>query len=380
MKGLVIKSTGTSYGVWFPDGTTLDCRVKGNFRIRGIRSTNPVAIGDYVEVVKGDTSAQGDATHWITEVYDRRNYIIRRSTNLSHESHILAANIDLAALMVTINHPKTSTIFIDRFLATCEAYRVHACLIFNKVDLLTDNERQQLSDLRTLYESIGYKTYAISALDTDSEDFKALLNVFAGGVEHPSPDMNPPSLRGLGGVLMGLGGVPMEIGRVSLLSGNSGVGKSTLLNAILGREVTRTGTISTAHNKGMHTTTFSEMYPLSMHNPQWRSDALGDDAARVVMTDTSLPAPSLRGTGGVPWLIDTPGIKGFGVLDMQREEVGHYFREIFRVGRDCRYSDCVHLDEPGCAVCEAVKNGNIAFSRYESYLSMLGDITENKYR
>ncbi len=376
MKGLVIKSTGTSYVVWFPDGSTLDCRVKGNFRIRGIRSTNPVAIGDYVEVVKGDTAANGDATHWITEVYDRRNYIIRRSTNLSHESHILAANIDLAALMVTINHPKTSTTFIDRFLATCEAYRVPACLIFNKVDLLTADERQQLADLRTLYEGIGYKTYAISALDTDSEDFRALLNVFAGGAERPSPDTPPPSLMGIGGVSMGAG-------RVSLLSGNSGVGKSTLLNAVLGREVTRTGTISTAHNKGMHTTTFSEMYPLSIHNVPLRSEALGDDAARVVMADTStypLSAPSMRGEGEVSWLIDTPGIKGFGVLDMQREEVGHYFREIFRIGRDCRYSDCVHIDEPGCAVCEAVKSGKIAFSRYESYLSMLGDITENKYR
>ena len=347
MKGLVIKSTGTSYVVHFEDGSTLDCRVKGNFRIRGIRSTNPVAIGDYVEVVKGDTMAQGDATHWITDVYDRRNYIIRRSTNLSHESHILAANIDLAALMVTVNHPKTSTTFIDRFLATCEAYRVPACLIFNKVDLLTDDEHHLLADLRTLYEGIGYRTYAISALDTQSEDYQALLDVFTGGVEHLSPDMTPPSLRGTGGV-------PMGIGRVSLLSGNSGVGKSTLLNAVLGREVTRTGTISTAHNKGMHTTTFSEMYPLS--------------------------APSLRGTGGVSWLIDTPGIKGFGVLDMQREEVGHYFREIFRIGRECRYSDCVHIDEPGCAVCEAVKNGEIAFSRYESYLSMLGDISETKYR
>lgn len=340
MKGLVIKSTGTSYVVYFDDGSTLDCRVKGNFRIRGIRSTNPVAIGDYVEVVKGDTVAQGDATHWITDVYDRRNYIIRRSTNLSHESHILAANIDLAALMVTVNHPKTSTTFIDRFLATCEAYRVPACLIFNKVDLLTDDEHHLLADLRTLYESIGYSTYAISALDTQSEDFQTLLNVFTGGGERTSPDTDTPSLRGMGGV--------------SLLSGNSGVGKSTLLNAVLGREVTRTGTISTAHNKGMHTTTFSEMYPLS--------------------------APSLRGTGGVSWLIDTPGIKGFGVLDMQREEVGHYFREIFRIGRECRYSDCVHIDEPGCAVCEAVKNGEIAFSRYESYLSMLGDITETKYR
>lgn len=330
MKGLVIKSTGTSYVVHFDDGSTLDCRVKGNFRIRGIRSTNPVAIGDYVEVVKGDTMAQGDATHWITDVYDRRNYIIRRSTNLSHESHILAANIDLAALMVTVNHPKTSTTFIDRFLATCEAYRVPACIIFNKVDLLTDDERQQLADLRTLYEGIGYKTYAISALDTDSEEYRRLLSALCGGV--------------------------------TLLSGNSGVGKSTLLNAVLGREVTRTGTISTAHNKGMHTTTFSEMYPLpSSINSQ--------------LPSTLNPQPST-----ISWLIDTPGIKGFGVLDMQREEVGHYFREIFRIGRECRYSDCVHIDEPGCAVCEAVKNGDIAFSRYESYLSMLGDISETKYR
>ena len=330
MKGLVIKSTGTSYVVHFEDGSTLDCRVKGNFRIRGIRSTNPVAIGDYVEVVKGDTMAQGDATHWITDVYDRRNYIIRRSTNLSHESHILAANIDLAALMVTVNHPKTSTTFIDRFLATCEAYRVPACIIFNKVDLLTDDERQQLADLRTLYEGIGYKTYAISALDTDSEEYRRLLSALCGGV--------------------------------TLLSGNCGVGKSTLLNAVLGREVTRTGTISPAHNKGMHTTTFSEMYPLpSSLNTQLHS------------TLNSQPST-------VSWLIDTPGIKGFGVLDMQREEVGHYFREIFRIGRECRYSDCVHIDEPGCAVCEAVKNGDIAFSRYESYLSMLGDISETKYR
>lgn len=315
MKGLVIKSTGAGYIVFFDDGTTLDCRVKGNFRIRGIRSTNPVAIGDYVEVIKGDDTAQGAATHWITDVYDRRNYIIRRSTNLSHESHILAANIDLAALIITVNHPKTSTTFIDRFLATCEAYRVPACLVFNKVDLLTDAEQTLLADLRTTYESIGYRTFAISALDTNSEEYHRLLETICCGV--------------------------------TLLAGNSGVGKSTLLNAVLGHEVTRTGTISTAHNKGMHTTTFSEMYPL----PDTHS-----------------------------WLIDTPGIKGFGVLDMQREEVGHYFREIFEVGRACRYSDCVHIDEPGCAVCEAVKKGEIAFSRYESYLSMLGDITENKYR
>lgn len=318
MKGLVVKSTGTSYIVYGEDGSTTDCRVKGNFRIRGIRSTNPVAIGDYVEVVKGEDTAQGCATHWITDICERRNYIVRRSTNLSHESHILAANIDLAALMVTINHPKTSTTFIDRFLATCEAYRVPACVVFNKTDLLNGEERQTLADLRATYEHIGYRTYAISALDTDGDDYRRLLEALGQGV--------------------------------TLLSGNSGVGKSTLLNAVLGREVTRTGTISNAHNKGMHTTTFSEMYPLSTQTP-----------TRA-------------------WLIDTPGIKGFGVLDMQREEVSHYFREIFQTGRECRYSDCLHIDEPHCAVCEAVKEGRIAFSRYESYLSMLGDITETKYR
>lgn len=317
MKGLVIKSTGTGYIVHFEDGSMLDCRVKGNFRIRGIRSTNPVAIGDYVEVSVGD-----EATHWITDVYDRRNYIVRRSTNLSHESHVLAANLDMAALMVTINHPKTSTTFIDRFLATCEAYRVPACLIFNKIDLLDDDEKQQLESLRALYQSLNYRTFAISALDKESEEFSSLRETLSLGVV--------------------------------LLSGNSGVGKSTLLNAVLGREATRTGIISMAHNKGMHTTTFSEMFPI--------------------------PTASDASHTSQPWLIDTPGIKGFGVLDMQREEVGHYFREIFQIGRECRYSDCLHIDEPYCAVCEAVKEGRIAFSRYESYLSMLGDISETKYR
>ena len=309
MKGLIIKSTGTSYGVYLPDGTMVECHVKGNFRIRGIRSTNPVAIGDNVEIAQAE-----DGTNWITELYDRKNYIVRRSTNLSYASHILAANVDMAALIVTINHPKTSTTFIDRFLATCEAYRVPACLIFNKIDLLNEEELQTLSALRQLYESLDYPTYAISAKNDVAVLKEQLAEVFQN--------------------------------RITLLSGNSGVGKSTLLNAILGKDIARTGAISSAHHKGMHTTTFSEMYPLN---------------------ETS-------------WIIDTPGIKGFGMLDMDRQEMGHYFREIFAISRECRYSDCVHINEPGCAVNQAVVDGRIAFSRYESYLSMLDDITENKYR
>ena len=313
MKGLVIKSTGTSYGVYFEDGTTADCHVKGNFRIRGIRSTNPVAIGDHVEVTTLE-----DGTHWITELYDRKNYIIRRSTNLSYASHILAANVDMAALIVTINHPKTSTTFIDRFLATCEAYRVPACLIFNKIDLLNDEEKLLLADLRQLYESLGYPTYAISAKALDNAE---VADIFQN--------------------------------RITLLSGNSGVGKSTLLNAILGKDIARTGAISSAHHKGMHTTTFSEMYPLH---------------------DATQPL------NNASWIIDTPGIKGFGLLDIEKEEVGHYFREIFEISRECRYSNCIHMNEPGCAVNQAVIDGRIALSRYESYLSILDDTTEGKYR
>ena len=329
MKGLVIKTTGTSYGVYFPNGTTADCHVKGNFRIRGIRSTNPIAIGDHVEVTQNE-----DGTNWITELYDRKNYIVRRSTNLSYASHILAANVDMAALIVTINHPKTSTTFIDRFLATCEAYRVPACLIFNKIDLLNEEELQELASLRQLYESLDYPTYAISALDLTSKTIANCQSSIAQIFNN----------------------------RITLLSGNSGVGKSTLLNAILGKNIARTGAISSAHHKGMHTTTFSEMYPL---------EGLGVEEFRSLGDNSASPRS---------WIIDTPGIKGFGLLDVEKEEIGHYFRDIFKVSRDCRYSNCQHTGEPGCAVYQAVANGEIALSRYESYLSILDDTNEGKYR
>lgn len=305
MRGLVIKTTGSSYIVRMDDGSDAECHVKGNFRIRGIRSTNPVAVGDFVEV-----QTLPDGTNWITEIEDRRNYIVRRATNLSKESHILAANIDQVALIVTINHPVTSTTFIDRFLATCEAYRVRAILIFNKIDLLTEEETAQLKEVRDLYEQLDYPTLEISAISLQPSEI-----------------------------------LPLFEGKTTLLSGNSGVGKSTLLNALFGKEVTRTGKISDAHDKGMHTTTFSEMYFLH-------------DGA----------------------IIDTPGIKGFGTIDFEKEEVSHYFREIFQTGRECRFGNCTHTNEPGCAVQEAIIKGNIAISRYESYLSLLGDCTESKYR
>ena len=306
MQGTVIKSSGSVYGVRATDGTVVDCRVKGNFRLKGIRSTNPVAVGDHVRF-----DIREDGTAYIVDILERRNYIVRKASNLSKQSHILAANLDQCFLVVTISHPVTATTFIDRFLATCEAYRVPACLIFNKIDLLNEEELQELASLRQLYESLDYPTYAISALRLQESELTKLFQ-----------------------------------NRITLLSGNSGVGKSTLLNAILGKDIARTGAISSAHHKGMHTTTFSEMYPLN---------------------NTS-------------WIIDTPGIKGFGMLDMERQEMGHYFREIFAISRECRYSDCVHINEPGCAVNQAVVEGRIAFSRYESYLSMLDDITENKYR
>ena len=302
MKGLVIKNTGSWYTVLTDDGQLLDCKVKGNFRIRGIRSTNPVAVGDRVTVGDGN---------WITDIDDRRNYIIRKSINLSKQSHIIAANVDQAFLVVTVNYPQTSTTFIDRFLASAEAYRVPVVLVFNKTDLLDGDERHYQEMMIRLYETIGYTCYAISA--ETGEGVEALQ--------------------------------PLLEGKVTLLSGNSGVGKSTLINRFVPGVNLRTAEISDAHNTGQHTTTFSEMIPI--------------------------------GTG---WLIDTPGIKGFGTFDMEPEELTSYFREIFHFSKDCRFSNCTHTHEPGCAVLQALEDHYIAESRYQSYLSMLEDKDNGKYR
>lgn len=312
MKGLVIKNTGSWYTVLTDDGQLLDCKVKGNFRMKGIRSTNPVAVGDRVTVGEGN---------WITEISDRRNYIIRKSINLSKQSHIIAANVDQALLIVTVANPQTSTTFIDRFLASAEAYRVPVILVFNKTDLLDDDLRHYQEAMVNLYQTIGYDCRQISAAS-------------GAGVEE---------LR------------PLLEGKITLLSGNSGVGKSTLINRLVPDANLRTGEISDAHNTGQHTTTFSEMIPM------------GGLSSRAQSRDLS-------------WLIDTPGIKGFGTFDMEPEELTSYFKEIFQFSKDCRFSNCTHTHEPGCAVLKALEDHYIAESRYQSYLSMLEDKDEGKYR
>ena len=318
MKGLVVKNTGSWYTVRMDDGQLLDCKIKGNFRLKGIRSTNPVAVGDRVEVRMPMAEAEGGL---ITGIEDRRNYIIRKSINLSKQSHILAANVDQALLVITVSKPETSTTFIDRFLASAEAYRVPVILIFNKVDMLNDDELRYQQMMIDLYETIGYECRAISA-ETGV------------GVEE---------LR------------PLLEGKITLLSGNSGVGKSTLINRLVPHANQRTADISDAHQTGMHTTTFSEMIPLNN-----------------VVNGSPVDIRS--------WLIDTPGIKGFGTFDMEREELTSYFKEIFEFSKQCRFSDCTHTHEPGCAVLKAVEDHYIAQSRYQSYLSMLDDKDENKYR
>ena len=312
MKGLVVKNTGSWYTVRTDDGQLLDCKVKGNFRLKGIRSTNPVAVGDRVCVVPSPGGAA-----FITEIEDRRNYIIRKSINLSKQSHIIAANVDQALLIVTVTMPQTSTTFIDRFLASAEAYRVPVILVFNKTDLLDADESHYQQMMVTLYENIGYQCLQVSAATGEGLDrLQALLP-----------------------------------GKITLLSGNSGVGKSTLINRLVPGVNLRTAELSDAHDLGQHTTTFSEMIPL--------------------------PAPQ---TDQPSYLIDTPGIKGFGTFDMEPEELTSYFREIFHFSKDCRFSNCTHTHEPGCAVLQALEDHYIAQSRYQSYLSMMHDKDESKYR
>ena len=307
MQGTVIKSSGSVYGVRAIDGTVVDCRVKGNFRLKGIRSTNPVAVGDNVIF-----DMREDGTAYIVDILERKNYIVRKASNLSKQSHILAANLDLCFLIVTVSHPVTATTFIDRFLASAEAYRVPVVIVFNKTDLYNNTEQEELEYLTALYESIGYRclhtsTVTNSGIDTLKE---------------------------------------MMQGKTSLFAGNSGVGKSSLVNAISPEIAAKVGEISKTHDTGMHTTTYTEMFEF--------------------MPDG--------------YIVDTPGVKGFGTFDMEVEEISHYFVEFFELSKDCRYGNCTHTHEPGCAVLEALERGEIAPSRYQSYLSMLEDKEEGKYR
>lgn len=307
MRGLVIKNTGSWYTVRTDDGRDVESKVKGNFRLKEIRSTNPVAVGDRVVI---DINNEGTA--FITEIEDRKNYIIRRASNLSKQSHIIAANLDQAMLIVTVNYPITTTVFIDRFLATAEAYRVPVKLVFNKIDRYKGEDLEYLDGLINLYTTIGYPCSKLCAKTEEGlQEFRADLK-----------------------------------DKITLLSGHSGVGKSTIINKLIPGVNLRTGDISEYHNKGMHTTTFSEMIPL----PE----------------------------GG--YLIDTPGIKGFGTIEMETAEISHYFPEIFKFSEDCRFNNCTHRHEPGCAVLQALEEHYISESRYKSYLSILEDKEESKYR
>ena len=309
-QGLVVKNTGSAYDVRLDSGAMASCKVKGNFRIKGIRTTNPVAVGDRVTAVRAT-----DDMWYITEILPRRNYIIRRASNLSKESHILAANIDKALLVVTLRDPEVPLTFIDRFLATAEAYRIPAGLVLNKCDMWDDEDRELGEAMKYLYDSIGYPTLIVSAATGSGLD--ALREATAG--------------------------------RISLMAGNSGVGKSSLINALIPGLKLRTGEISELYHTGTHTTTFSEMLDLPY--------------------------------GGE--IIDIPGVRSFGTIDFAAEDTGHFFPEIFKEARNCKYSDCRHNGEPGCAVCEAVAEHRIAESRYASYLNILEEVAagdSDKYR
>jgi len=311
-KGIVIKSTGSWYTVKTDDGNSIECRIKGNFRLKGIRSTNPIAVGDNVEITeqKEDNNSEGAVIGLITNIIERKNYIIRKSPNLSKESHIIAANIDQAFLIVTIKHPVTTTTFIDRFLVSAEAYRIPCRIIFNKIDLYNEAQTSLMNFLIDVYEKVGYQCLKISAKkDIGMEELKMMMQ-----------------------------------NKTNVFSGHSGVGKSTIINSIQPGTMLKTGIISDSHHSGKHTTTYSEMIDLHF--------------------------------GG--FIIDTPGIKGFGLLEMEKEEISHYFPEMFELLNNCQYYNCTHTHEPECAVKKAVTDGQIAESRYDTYLGLLN--TEDKYR
>lgn len=307
MKGIVTKSTGSWYTVYIENGKRIDCRLKGKFRMKGIKSTNPVAVGDQINF----EYEEGKETGVINKIFERKNYIIRKSVNLSKQTHIIASNIDIAFLLVTIDNPPTSPGFIDRFLATAEAYSIPAIILFNKIDLYTDDQLEKLALLEAVYTEIGYRCLAISATkNIDIDKVKALMK-----------------------------------DKITMFSGHSGVGKSTLINAIEPTLNLKTAEISKQHKQGLHTTTFAEMFDLSF--------------------------------GG--FIIDTPGIKGFGVVDFKPHEITDYFPEFFKLKSNCKYNNCLHVNEPNCAIKEAVEEGIIAYSRYNSYLQIVeGD--EEHYR
>ena len=307
--GVVYKSTGSWYTVKAENGTFYECRIKGKFRIKGIKSTSPVSVGDHVQF---DVETKGDETIGIiTKIGVRENYIIRKSVNLSKQTHIIAANIDVAFLLITLNNPPTFTAFIDRFLVTAEAYEIRAVLLFNKIDTYNEDELLEVKLLAALYRTIGYECIGISA----------------------STGKNVDKVK------------EMMKGKVSMFSGHSGVGKSTLVNTIEPNLNLKTTQISNQHMQGQHTTTFAEMFDLSF-------------GAQI---------------------IDTPGIKGFGIVEVDKEELGGYFPEFFKLKENCKFNNCLHLEEPHCAVKEAIEREEIAWSRYRSYLQMI-DGEEEHYR
>ena len=307
MTGLVYKSTGSWYTVKSEQGDFMECRIKGKFRMKGIKSTNPIAVGDIVDYELDENSDAVTGT--IHNIHDRKNYIVRKSVNLSKQTHIIASNIDVVFLLITINNPPTTTSFIDRFLVTAEAYGIEAILVFNKIDTFDDAMTDEQLYLQYIYSEIGYKFLKVSALEKKGLD----------------------ELK------------DMMIGKVSMFSGHSGVGKSTLVNALEPNLSLKTKNISEQSKQGQHTTTFAEMYDLSF------------DAK----------------------IIDTPGIKGFGIVDMEPSEVSGYFPEFFKLQDECKFNNCLHKEEPNCAVKKALEENKIAWSRYNSYLKILEGDDEN---